>query len=124
SNPSFYANRTFNERVWLRKPAYCYGWDWVDPLPNIGLWRGVRLEGRSYVTIGDFRVDTVVEAGQMSLLGEAVLENLHPCSERVCALELTLTPREGEPVVQSLPLLLPMGRNSVPLRIVVPDPQL
>ena len=28
-------------------PSFTYGWDWVDVLPNIGIWRGVRIEAHS-----------------------------------------------------------------------------
>ena len=38
-----YSVRSFDQRRLLRKPAFSYGWDWCDPLPNIGLWRGVSL---------------------------------------------------------------------------------
>src|SRR5262249_6109779 len=55
-----YALRSFDQRRFLRKPAFAYGWDWCDPLPNIGLWRGVRLEGRSKVVIHHLRLDTVI----------------------------------------------------------------
>ena len=40
-------HRMWGGRKWLRKPQFTYGWDWVDALPNIGIWRSVRLEGRT-----------------------------------------------------------------------------
>ena len=38
-----YANRSYPPRKWLRKPQFSYGWDWIEPLPHIGITRGVRL---------------------------------------------------------------------------------
>ncbi|MHB9022595.1 MAG: glycoside hydrolase family 2 protein [Armatimonadota bacterium] len=119
-----YDIRSFRSRRLLRKPQYVYGWDWNDPLPNIGLWRGVSLEGRNGAVITDFRLDTLIEGGQVSLVGEAVLENLHPWIERECALEITLIPPEGKPLVCRIDRRLPMGRSAVPLRLEVPDAQL
>ena len=59
-------------RIWLRKPQFAWGWDWVDGLPNIGLWRGVRLEGRRRAGGHDLRVDTVRTQDRVSLEMEAV----------------------------------------------------
>ncbi len=56
-----YGHRNWYGRKWLRKPQAEYGWDWQDSLPNIGIWRGVRLEGRSYAVLDDLRLDTLLK---------------------------------------------------------------
>ena len=93
--------RYYDQRHWygnkqLRKPQFSYGWDWVDTLPNIGIWRGVRLEGRSYAVLDDIRLDTIIKEGKVSLEMESIVENLHPWSERGCVLRLQITPPDGE----------------------------
>jgi beta-mannosidase len=109
----------------LRKSAYnTYGWDSCDALPNIGIWRGVRLEGRSYLAIEHIRLDTTIGGGEVSLTGEILLQNLHPWSGISCHLELDLQPPHGERIVQDIPLTVQPGRAAVPCRIVVPDAQL
>ncbi|HEY3416396.1 MAG TPA: hypothetical protein VGM23_05885, partial [Armatimonadota bacterium] len=115
--------RSFRSRRLLRKPQYVYGWDWTDPLPNIGLWRGARLEGYNGAMIADFRLDTLIEDGRVSLVGEAMLENLHPWVERECALEISLTPPEGTAITCRLERRLPMGHTAVPVRLELPDAQ-
>lgn len=34
----------FEERIYLRKAQYSFGWDWGPSLPTVGIWRSVYLE--------------------------------------------------------------------------------
>jgi beta-mannosidase len=125
--PPLYAVRSFvyPRHRFLRKPAYnAYGWDWCDPLPNIGIWRGVRLEGRTDVVIHHLRVDTRIRNCVVTLEGEVILENLEPRSEIPCVLELLLEPPYGRAIAQRLDMGAQIGRFAVPCRIEVPDPKL
>lgn len=120
-----YAHRGWAGRKWLRKPQFSYGWDWVDALPNIGIWRGVHLEGRTGAIIQDLRLDTLIRAGRVFLEMEAILENLHPWSERRVTLELVIQPPDGGQAVRcSYPVDTPPGR--IPVRDVfeIPDAKL
>jgi len=122
-----YAVRSFvyPKHRFLRKPAYnAYGWDWCDPLPNIGIWRGVRLEGRSDVVIHHLRLDTKIRQGTVSLEGEAILENLEARSEVPYVLELMLERPQGRAIAQRLAMSAQIGRFVVPCRIEMPNPQL
>jgi beta-mannosidase len=119
-----YAPRQFDQRRFLRKPPYSYGWDWCDPLPNIGIWRGVRLEGRSKVVIDHLRLDTAIRGKEVSLEGEVTLENLHPWIEIPYVLELRLKPPKGEALVQRHKIDAQVGRSAVPCRMVIPDAEL
>ena len=125
--PPLYAVRSFvyPRHRFLRKPAYnAYGWDWCDPLPNIGIWRGVRLEGRTDVVIHHLRVDTRIRNCAVTLEGEVILENLETRSEIPCVLELLLEPPHGRGIAQRLDMGAQIGRFAVPCRIEVPDPKL
>ncbi len=120
-----YNHRTWYGRKWLRKPQFSYGWDWVDSLPNIGIWRGVRLEGRSLAVLSEIRLDTLRQDDRVSLEMEAVLENLHPWSERTCALELAITPPGGgAPIERRYPLDAFPGRTPIRDIIDIPNPKL
>ncbi len=119
-----YAPRVFGIQRSLRKPQYQFGWDWNDPLPTVGIWRGVRLEGRSGVAIHELRLDTELVGEAVSLVGQVVLENLHPWTEREVTVVLEITPPDGAPIRAELTRTLPMGRTAHPLRIAIPDPQL
>ncbi|WP_454778495.1 glycoside hydrolase family 2 protein [Georgenia muralis] len=39
----------------LRKPAYAFGWDWGPELVTAGIWRTIRLEGRSTARLSAVR---------------------------------------------------------------------
>ena len=119
-----YEGRNTRARRHLRKPQYTFGWDWTDPLPNIGIWRPVHLEGRSGAVIDGLRLDTVMQGDQVRLEGQAVLENLHPSTARSCVLEISVAPPEGETIVQRHELPLPPGLSDTPLSIPIPAPKL
>ena len=119
-----YGHRNWPGRKWLRKPAFEYGWDWIDALPSIGIYRGVRLEGRSHVVLHDLRLDTVFSGRKVFLDGEAVLENLHPWGERECRLEIRIRPPGGKCLVRLFDVSAQVGRSSLPCRIEIPQPRL
>lgn len=116
----------FLPRRWLRKPQFAYGWDWIPPLPNIGVYRSVRLEGRSLVVLHELRLDTVLDGDKVHLKTEVVVENLHPWSERRCTLELCIDPASSGsgPILRKYDLDAPIGRSPVRDTIKVPDAQL
>jgi beta-mannosidase len=119
-----YDVRNTPQRQSVRKPPFIYGWDWCDPLPNIGLWRGVRLEGRDKVALRQVRLDTVIADKDVSLEGEVGLDNLNLWVERNCVLKLRVDPPEGEPIVQRREINLEIGHSAVQFRVAIPHPQL
>jgi beta-mannosidase len=117
-------HRLWGGRKWLRKPQFSYGWDWVDALPNIGIWRGVRLEGHRHARLSDVRLDTRLEGGQARLELAAVIENLHAWSERAAELVLEVQPPNGgAPIRRSYPLALQPGRNALADEFEITEPQ-
>jgi beta-mannosidase len=120
-----YGNRMWAGKKWLRKPQFTYGWDWVDALPNIGIWRGVHLEGRRIAVIDELRLDALTHGSEWMLEMDAVVENLHPWSERRCELTLDIQPPDGGPLIsRRYELDVPPGRTPVRDYVPVPNPQL
>ena len=119
-----YGRRRFPPRRWLRKPQFVYGWDWADALPNIGIGRDVHLEGRHHVVLHDIRFSPDVAARPVRLDVEAILENLHPWSERACVLELRIDPPRGRSIRRRIAADVPVGRGPVRLAIDIPDARL
>jgi beta-mannosidase len=120
-----YGHRMWPGRRWLRKPQFTYGWDWVDALPNIGIWRGVRVEGRSCAVLHDLRLDTLLRDGHVLLEMEAVVENLHPWTERACTLDLeTQPPDGGAPIRKQYAIRAISGRTAIQDVFEVPDAKL
>jgi len=108
----------------LRKPQFTYGWDWVDVLPNIGIWRGVHLEGHSGIVLDDVRITTRLGEGDVSLDALIAIDNLHPWQERHGHLTLTVKPPKGKSSSVKVPLRAQVGRSTVRCRLPIPDAQL
>jgi beta-mannosidase len=120
-----YSNRHWREGIrWLRKPQFTYGWDWVDALPNVGIWRGVRLEGRSGVVLHDVRLDTELAGGAVFARVTAECGNLHPVSERRRRLEIRIRPPRGRTLVRRMDVDVPSGLSETSCRIKIPDAKL
>ncbi len=121
----YYGHRGWAGRKWLRKPQFEYGWDWVDALPNIGIWRSVRLEGRTHAALNDLRLDTMRRDGKVFLEMEAVVENLHPWSERECELVLEIQPpASGQLIRRVYPVSAPPGKYYLQDTFEVLEPKL
>lgn len=56
-------------RAFLRKPQYCFGWDWAVPLPSLGLCGGVSLEVGLEKRFVDFSIQTF-NSGRIDLAFE------------------------------------------------------
>ncbi len=48
-----------NQRAYLRKPQFTYGWDWCPSVPTCGIGGRLELRGRTGAEITGFRADTV-----------------------------------------------------------------
>jgi beta-mannosidase len=114
-------HRTWPGRKWLRKPQFSYGWDWVDALPNIGLWRGVRVEGRSAAALHDLRLDTRLDGEHARLELAATVENLRGAGVPATTLMVEITPPGGGAV---LGREYAVKHGEIADLIEVPDPQL
>jgi beta-mannosidase len=47
-----------NERLFVRKAQYTFGWDIAPRLVSAGIWRGVFLAGENAVSIDDVHIAT------------------------------------------------------------------
>lgn len=116
--------QSFQGIQYLRKPQFTYGWDWVDVLPNIGIWRGVRVEGHSGLVVHDVRATTRIEPTATFLDISAVVENLHPWADRIGDVVLTIEPPKGTPLRRKVAVRAQIGRSQLDWAIPIADPQL
>ncbi len=125
---NIYANRqSFKGTPELRKPQFEYGWDWVDALPNIGIWRDVQLHGYSHVRLFDVKHWCELSEDHVRCLihMEIDVENLHPSAETAGIIEISLIDDEQHIVSkQSHALLLPVGINRLRTTLPVDNPKL
>jgi len=108
----------------LRKPSFCYGFDWVDALPNIGIWRGVRIEGHSGIVLRDVRLDTRIEGKAVFLDANIIVENLHAWSERAGLLDLVVASPDDKKITHKVTLSAQVGRSPIAFRLKIPKPRL
>ena len=108
----------------LRKPQFSYGWDWVDSLPNIGIWRGVRLEGYTGLRVRDVRTATKLQADVCSLSVDVDVANLHPWSEQTAELEVTLVHPNGTSQTVAHTAMVPVGILRCSVELPVENPEL
>jgi len=66
-NPMFEANLGIRGGPHLRKAPSHFGWDWGPRLASIGIWKPVRLEGRSGARLEDTRFEQQHENGMVML---------------------------------------------------------
>jgi beta-mannosidase len=59
---------------YLRKAPCQFGWDWGPMLPPIGIWRSIRLEGRSVARLDDIHLRQHHQGGQVTLEATLVAE--------------------------------------------------
>lgn len=128
SAENIYGNRqTFKAVAQLRKPQFTYGWDWVDTLPNIGIWRGVELRGYSHVRVFDVKHWCELPTGNDTCLVhvEVDIENVHPSAEQTGAVAVALTAPDGASAGGfELDCMFPVGITRVTRTITVDNPQL
>ena len=106
----------------LRKPQFTYGWDWVEALPNIGIWRGVYLEGKSYFLIHDLSFDTLMMEEKVFLDCRLILRNIHPWKEREGSMELVIKPPRGEDILRRIDFKARTGQTELNFEIDIPEP--
>jgi beta-mannosidase len=102
---------------YLRKAPCQFGWDWGPQLPPIGIWKEIRLEGRSVARWDDVRLRQRHEEGQVTLeVGMAV--------QRWQDLPLTATVRLSAPDGRTQEVRAPVEEGAGTVRVLVEEPQL
>ncbi|HEX2979254.1 MAG TPA: glycoside hydrolase family 2 protein, partial [Anaerolineaceae bacterium] len=103
--------------TYLRKAACHFGWDWGPKLPTVGIWRDLRLEGRSHAQLSDVHVRQLHEDGQVRLIVHSVVERFDSAPLQVA---LTVKSPAGE-ILQAESQI---ERDTADLEVAIPNPQL
>jgi beta-mannosidase len=117
-------------RVFVRKAAYHYGWDWGPRFVTSGIWRTIELKGWRGARITDLHIGTDTITSQMALLtAQLVIEATRAEVERRAAggavpVRLALSSPDGafEPVEYET--ILEPGLNEISLPLGIPNPEL
>ncbi len=90
-----YPERGFPGRIWLRKPAYVWGWDWGPPLPTCGITGKTFLAARGSLSIGDVAMSTALSGNSASVGCRVEIERLAATTSTRGDVWITLTDADG-----------------------------
>ncbi len=122
----FRLNSKTEDKTYIRKAAYEYGWDWGPRFVTSGIWRPVRLEAWNKVRIADFvirqrdvsrevaHLDAEVEIEAATAGPARITVNYHRAG----------APVAGMPVFVTKAANLHAGHNVINLSIEIPKPNL
>ena len=102
---------------YLRKAPCQFGWDWGPQLPPIGIWKDIRLEGRSAARLADVHLRQIHGDGSVTVEAKLSIERWEPVPLTVL---LRVTAPDG--AVQQSQIVVTHAAQTV--SVVVVDPQL
>ena len=104
---------------YLRKAPSHFGWDWGPMLPPIGLWREIRLEGRSQARLAEVHLRQQHSRGEARVSAALRLERWGEAPLRAV---FRLTSPSGETWEQAAEA--DSGRSDLDMELAVPNPEL
>ncbi len=118
-----FPERGLKQRIFLRKPAYVWGWDWNPHLPTCGITGNVELHRYAKAEITNVELRTTLTDGR-ALITAAVELFYHTLTASTWAdLKLTLTDERGLPHIACVrDVFIASGVNTMELRLSLSDP--
>jgi len=114
------------EKTYIRKPAYEYGWDWGPRFVTSGIWKQVRIEAWDKVRIADFAIRQRDVSGEVAHLDAEV--EVEAASAGLCRIKVSYwqagLPLAGLPPFVTTMANLHAGRNVIDLPIEIRQPKL
>jgi len=112
-------------RVFVRKPAYTYGWDWNPRIATCGIMSGVKIETYNEIAIRNAKFTTMKLTGDKAeITVVAEVDNLYPAEtlNAVIGLEIGF---EGKPIkTLQKDVFMTAGINYVTFDLVIDDARL
>jgi beta-mannosidase len=109
------------DKTYIRKAAYEYGWDWGPRFVTSGIWRPVRLEAWDKVRIADFAIrqrDVSKDVAHAEAEVEVEAASAGPAKVSVQYTD------DGKPMTLASRVNLHAGRNVIDLPIEIRQPKL
>ena len=102
----------------LRKAPCQFGWDWGPKLPSIGIWKDIRLAGRSIARIDDVYLRQKHEDGDVLIEAEV---NIKRWKEQNCSATLLVTSPDGQETYETKGEFI---NNGITLKAKIENPLL
>jgi beta-mannosidase len=109
------------DKTYIRKAAYEYGWDWGPRFVTSGIWRPVRLEAWDKVRIADFAIrqrDVSKEVAHLNAEVELEAASAGPARVSVRYAD------NGKPTILTTLANLHAGRNVIDIPVEIRQPKL
>jgi beta-mannosidase len=109
------------DKTYIRKAAYEYGWDWGPRFVTSGIWRPVRLEAWDHARIADFHIRQRDVSREVAHLDAEV--EVEAASAGSAKVKVQYTDN-GKPVTLNRTVMVHAGRNVVDLPTEILQPKL
>ncbi len=120
-----YPDRGMRERIFLRKPAYTWGWDWSPHLPTCGITGPCTLCFSGVNAIDKISLRTTLEGGRARVQATVELRRQSLTGTAWGHLTLRLTDAQGRVHSVTAPeVLVHSGLTLVPLDLIISRPRL
>ncbi|MBF0244410.1 MAG: beta-mannosidase [Planctomycetes bacterium] len=111
-------------RPFLRKPQYCFGWDWSPRLPTVAIAGGVKLRAMNSAVIRDLQTNPRREGSRIVLEIDASVEWFHYYSSGEGSLEFEIRCPDGSRLKLGRRVFLRSGLNHLRFEQVIEKPEL
>jgi beta-mannosidase len=114
------------EKTYIRKPAYEYGWDWGPRFVTSGIWRPVRIEAWDKARISDFAIRQRDVSGEVAHVDAEV--EIEAATESTTQVSVNYRgngePVAGLPLIVTAAVTLHAGHNVIDVPIEIRKPKL
>lgn len=117
-DPYYITSDTVNGFSMVRKSHCSYGWDWGPQLPDIGIWRGVRLVSYTIAILDDLYIRQHHHNGAVTITAELKTKRLSGNDPLVAT--MCVTSPQGDAVKKTVVL----ESADASISLVIQDPQL
>jgi RNA polymerase sigma factor (sigma-70 family) len=104
---------------YLRKAPCQFGWDWGPQLPPVGIWKDIRLEGRSSARLEEVHLRQHHAEGQVTVEAHVIVERW---GDAPLTASVRVTAPDGETLQGEAAIT--SGSNEAVVRVQVARPQL
>jgi beta-mannosidase len=109
------------DKTYLRKPAFEYGWDWGPRFVTSGIWKAVRIEAWDHARIADFAIHQRDVSKEVAHLDAQVEVEAAGAGDGVVLVRYS---DNGKPVMLPKRVSFHAGRNVIDLPIEIQKPKL
>ncbi len=112
-------------RVFVRKPAYVYGWDWNLRIATCGIKGDAKIEAYNEIAIRNVKFTTnklSIESAEVTI--EAEIDNLYPIETLNAVMDLEISFEGSAVQTMQKDLFMTAGINYVTFNLTIDEPKL